>query len=104
MLGKEYRALLLLPSGPCKEPGSSCFQTQGEGKRFHRWKSEAGCRDAFRVHSAELSALSGGSMIWGVGVRCEKEGDGDQVRTEDRGERPWRSVEARQLGGSVHNQ
>lgn len=64
--GKKHRALLLLPSGLYKEPGSSCFQTEGKEQKFHRWKSEAGCRDAFRVHSAELSPLSGGSMILGV--------------------------------------
>lgn len=68
-LGSEYRVLLSLqgrsPPPLLQEPPALLLPSQAEEKRFHRWKSEAGARNARGVHSAELSELSGSSTILG---------------------------------------
>lgn len=98
--------------GPPRPPGARppipagapvpLLPTPAEGKRFHRWKPQAGGGIARGVHSAEPSAPSGSSTILGGWGRWEKAGGPRPSAQRRRGggggvgrARPWGPAQAR---------
>lgn len=53
------------------------------------------------MHNAELSKLSGGSVIWGAGGTERRKGMATEC-AESWGVRPWESVGVRQWGYEIN--